>query len=462
MISINYKNMMEEVIGEEHGISDKDIDRFVKDGIEISRDLKSRRGNKELEFFNLPYRSTERIKEVGNYLRENFDNFVHLGIGGSALGGIALHRALNHPYYNLLPEDKRKTPRMFFVDNIDPDKFHSLLNLIDIKRSSFSVVSKSGATIETITQFLVVKDILKEKLGNRYKDHIIVITDPNKGWLRRIVEEENFISLQIPEGVGGRFSVFTPVGLLPAYVSGINIDELLKGAVHMDKLCSSDIIWENPAYLSAALQFISYIKKNKRISIFIPYSDSLSGIADWFCQLWAESLGKKYSLNGNIVNIGPTPIKAIGVTDQHSQLQLYLEGPYDKVITFIKVNNFNNEVKILSEDNEFNFLRNRTMNELIEAERYGTELSLIKAKRCNYTITLDRINPFTIGEFLYMLQVQTAFAGGLFKINPFDQPGVEEGKRFTSAIMGKRGYEKLELEIKDLDRGTDKYIWKED
>ena len=452
--------MMEEVVGEE-GISKGDIDGLIEEGIRISKDLKRKRVTKELEFFDLPYKDTERIKDVGDYIRNNFENFIHIGIGGSALGGIALHRALNHPYYNLLPNPERNGPRIFFMDNIDPDNLYALLKLIDIKKSSFSIVSKSGKTVETIAQFFIVKDLLKKGIGERYKDHIIVITDPEKGWLRKIAEEEGFISLSIPRRVGGRFSIFTPTALLPAHVAGIDIDELLRGAAHMDKLCSSDIIWENPAYLSAALQFLSYTRKNRRILIFIPYSNALSGVADWFVQLWAESLGKKYSLNGTIINTGQTPIKAIGVTDQHSQLQLYLEGPYDKVITFLKVENFEHELDIPAQDGEMSYLNGHTLNRLMEAERYGTELALIKAKRCNYTIILDRISPFTLGELLYMLQVKTAFAGGLFNIDPFNQPGVEEGKRFAAAIMGKGDYRDIRSEISSLDKTLDSYVWKE-
>jgi glucose-6-phosphate isomerase len=221
----------------------------------------------------------------------------------------------------------------------------------------------------------------------------------------------------------------------------------------MDKLCKSDNVWQNPAYMNAALQYNAATKRDKRITVLMSYADALDEIGDWFCQLWAESLGKKNTIDGKVVNAGQTPVKAIGTNDQHSQIQLYMEGPNDKTITFIRVEKFRNELlmpRVSIDGDSFSYLGGRTMNELIHAEQTATELALTKNSRPNSRITLSEVSPYTIGALLYMFEVQTAFSGGLYNINPFDQPGVEEGKVLTYAMMGRSGYEEKKKEIEEM------------
>ncbi len=211
----------------------------------------------------------------------------------------------------------------------------------------------------------------------------------------------------------------------------------------MDRQCQAASFQENPAYLGAMLQYLADTKKGKSVSVIMPYADSLSGVGDWYCQLWAESLGKKYSLDKELVNVGQTPVKAVGVTDQHSQLQLYLEGPFNKVVIFIAPQRYKQEVKMppAYEDIEaVSYLGGHTLNELIQAEQDATELTLTKNSRPNWKISLPEINPFSLGQILYFFEVQTIFAGGLYNIDPLDQPGVEEGKRITYRIMGRKGF----------------------
>jgi glucose-6-phosphate isomerase len=264
----------------------------------------------------------------------------------------------------------------------------------------------------------------------------------------------------VPTNVGGRYSALSAVGLFPCALAGIDIKKLLAGARYADKICSRGDVWKNPAYMSAILQYLAY-KKRKNISVIMPYSSSLKCFAEWYVQLWAESLGKRMNLKGETVSIGPTPLKAIGTTDQHSQLQLFMEGPYDKIITFIEVEKFNNKVsipKMFEDFKEIGYLGGHTMAELFKAELAATRIALTKNKRPNYSIIIPAINPFTIGQLLFFFEVQTAFGGGLFGINPFDQPGVEEGKRLTYGIMGKKGYEDKKAEVENWHRGNKRYI----
>ena len=405
-----------------------------------------------MKWRELPYNQEDviaRIEKTAARVREDFDAFVVLGIGGSALGPIAVQQALNHPHYNELPKDVRGGPRLYVEDNIDPERMAALLDVIDIKRTAFNVVSKSGGTSETMSQLLIVANYLHEALGDDISKHVVATTDAEKGNLIRIARAEGFETFVVPDGVGGRFSELCPVGLVAAAVCGVDIRELLAGAAYMDEIAKSPNVWENPAYLFGAMQYLA-MEAGLNISVMMPYADSLKYIADWYAQLWAESLGKRTALDGRIVHAGQTPVKALGVTDQHSQVQLYTEGPFDKVVTFLGVEEYrvNTPIPQAYEDvPDVAFLGGHTQNELIHAEQAATEYALLKSGHLCHTLTLPEVNAFTIGQLLYFFEVATAFAGELLGINAFDQPGVEEGKNAAYALLGKAGFEEKRREL---------------
>jgi glucose-6-phosphate isomerase len=463
-ITLDFNNAMDSAVGDKHGIREDEINELKSKVEEISQKIKEDRKLGKLPFMDLPYRREDarEVLQTVSKSKDRFDNFVVVGIGGSALGNIALQTALNHPYYNLLPKDVRRGhPRLFVPDNIDPGLLAGLLETIDVKRSLFNVITKSGGTAETIANFLVIRDKLIKEVGKeRYREHIIATTDPEKGELRKIAEKEGFATFSTHPGVGGRFSVLTPVGLLSSAMTGIDIEELLAGAAYMDEICQADDPWRNPASMNGALQYIADTKKGKHISVMMPYSQRLDDFADWYRQLWAESLGKKYSLDGRIVNVGPTPLKALGATDQHSQVQLYVEGPYDKIITFISVDRYCSELTMpdaYPDVEGISYLGGHALNELIVAGQMATEITLTAAGRPSCRVVLPEVNPFTVGQLIYMYELSTAFAGGLYGINPYDQPGVEGGKITTYAIMGRKGYENKKQEISKRAR-MDKYV----
>ncbi len=208
------------------------------------------------------------------------------------------------------------------------------------------------------------------------------------------------------------------------------------------------------------MQYIT-MQQGKNINVMMPYSDNLKLVADWYCQLWAESLGKALDLDGKVVNAGTTPVKSLGVTDQHSQVQLYTEGPFDKVITFISVKNYATEMPIphgCEDIPDVGFLGGHTMQELIQAENTATAYALMKAGRMNYTITMPEVNAFTLGQLMFLLEMQTAYTGALLNINTFNQPGVENGKKATFALLGKKGYEAQKREIAEVGEPDSKYI----
>ena len=462
-LKIDYNNMMVDFVGREQGLSDNDFLSNKKIISQAYENVQQNRGKGMMGWTELPYNQKEIVEDIiqtARQIKKKFDNFVVLGIGGSALGPTAVFNALCHLRHNELPKSKRKAPKLYVEDNIDPERMCALLDVIDLDKTMFNVVTKSGATSETMAQYLIIMDILKKKYGDKANEHMIATTSSTKGNLIKIAKQEGLKTFYIPDGVGGRFSELCPVGLLPAAVVGIDIKALLAGAEYMDKLCSKNDIKKNPALLTAFLQYKS-MQNGKNISVMMPYADSLKYIADWYSQLWGESLGKATDNQGNKVFVGQTPVKALGVTDQHSQVQLYREGPFDKVITLIAVENFRDTI-LISEGYEdipdVAFLSGHSMNELITAERKATEYALTTSKRLNFTIILPEVNAFTIGQLLFMFEMQTAYTGAMLNINTFDQPGVEAGKNATYAIFGKKGYENTKIEMDNAPKKCAKYI----
>ncbi len=453
-ITFDYNYLMSDFVKD--GITEEEIagyEKKIEAACEIIAEKRKDGINTYTAWMDLPYSQDDvvaDIKKTADEIKFKFDNFVVLGIGGSALGPIAVQQALNHIYYNDLTKEQRNgCPRLYVIDNVDPERMAALFDVIDIEKTMFNVITKSGSTSETMSQYLLVREMLIEKLGDKYVNNIVVTTDSVKGNLAKICNEEKFKKFIVPDGVGGRFSELCPVGLLPAAVCGIDIEAMLKGAAHMDEICKEKNLRKNPAAMFAVQQVIA-MNKGKNISVMMPYADSLKYIADWYAQLWAESLGKKYDNDGVIVNKGQTPVKSIGVTDQHSQVQLYTEGPSDKVITFIGVENYRTSVEIpggYDDIPSLSFLKGHTFNELILTEQSATEYALNACQKWSRTITLSKLNANTLGQLLYFFEMETAFAGELMNINAYDQPGVEEGKNATYALMGRKGYEAKKEEL---------------
>lgn len=461
-LKFDYSNMMSDVVGSE-GISREEFLRCADQAKKAHKTVEQGRGKGMQEWMLSPYNQDEVVAKIVTYankIQNNCESFVVLGIGGSALGPMAVFSALKHSFYNELPASVRKTPKFYVLDNVDPEKMNALFDVIDISKTIFNVITKSGSTSETMSQFLIVLDMLTKKLGDRAHEQIVATTSEFSGNLIKLSKEYGFETFYIPDGVGGRFSELSPVGLLPAAVVGIDIAEMLHGACEMDEKCKSDDLLRNPA-LAGAVLMNEFFKRGKNIHVMMPYADSLKYIADWYSQLWAESLGKEIDNDGKTVNCGQTPVKALGVTDQHSQVQLYNEGPFDKVITFIEVENFRSDVKIPELCQNYpgvKFLGGHSLSELMSKELFATRYNLTLRGRVNSTIVLDQVNAYNIGALLYALQLQTAYAGALLNINTYNQPGVEGGKNATYALFGREGYEKIAQDIEHNKNSTEKFI----
>jgi glucose-6-phosphate isomerase len=313
-----------------------------------------------------------------------------------------------------------------------------------LKKTLFNVISKSGETAETAAQYLVARDLLARKLGKKkLARHFLCTTDPQEGVLRQVAEREGFDTLPVPGGVGGRFSVLSAVGLFSAAMCGIRIQNLLRGAQKMSDRAADRRVQRNPAALLALLLHAFYVR-GKRLHVMFPYSHQLNDLADWWRQLWAESLGKDRDEHGRSAVVGPTPIRALGATDQHSQVQLYREGPNDKVFIFLEVEKFSRDVKIPRErgvPDALKYLQGCTLGRLLNAEKAGTEFALVKSCRPCMTIRFPRVDEDAVGQFIMLWEAATSICGTLFGLNPYDQPAVQLGKEMTYALLGRTGYE---------------------
>jgi len=445
-IQFYYKNVMADVIGPENGISKEQLDELAKQTTPLIPKIKEEilAGNSRYGLLPGDPQIAKSVKALVKQFKPKCENLVVLGIGGSALGNIALQNALNPFTYNL-DNNKRKNPRLFVFDNVDPAQFGSFLDFITprLGKTVFNVISKSGDTAETNAQFMIVQKMLETRFGKeKLKDRVVATTGLGEGTLRKIATDAGLHTLVVPDGVGGRFSVLSAVGLFSAAMTGIKIDQLLAGAADMHTRVTNPDFFKNPAAINAAIQ-IHYYNRGKRISVMMPYSSALYSFADWYRQLWAESLGKRYALDKKTeVFVGPTPVKALGATDQHSQVQLYREGPNDKVFTLLEIQDFGRKIRIPAPPEsapKLAYLAKKDLGELLNAEKKATEYALCESNRPCVTVIFPKIDAYTVGQFIFLFEATTSFAGALLDVNTYDQPAVELGKHATFALMGKAG-----------------------
>ncbi|HRV81769.1 MAG TPA: glucose-6-phosphate isomerase [Planctomycetota bacterium] len=455
-IHLNYTHSLSSTVGEDHGASPEELAGLAPELQRAQQAIEARR-TQDLRWLDLPYQSDvlQSLLRYAESVQGQFENVVVLGIGGSALGNRALHTALNSPLHELYPPPG--VPRLFVLDNVDPDWIGEFLDRLDVTKCLFNVISKSGSTAETMSQFLIFRRLLIERLGEaRHREHIVVTTDAKAGVLRPIVEQAGYTSFVVPDGVGGRFSVLSPVGLLSSALLGIDIGSLLAGAADMDQRCQSTSMEQNPAMTYAALQWIMQERKGKNIAVTFAYGHRLRDLADWYAQLLGESIGKRCTTKGPAHGVGPTPVRAVGVTDQHSQVQLYVEGPNDKWFTLLEIGTHDHKVPIpadFQDRDALAYLGGRDLGELFQAEREGTRIALSDANRPNCSIHFPRVNAHTLGQYLYWMEYSVALMGELYGIDAFDQPGVEAGKIAAYALMGRTGFGDRAKEIEARQQG---------
>jgi len=383
-------------------------------------------------------REVLRVSE--SWRRRRVEDVIHVGIGGSSLGAETLLRALAHPYRNLQERRQRGGPRIHFVDNVDPDSLDALLEVVDPGRSLVHVVSKSGGTAETAAGF----QVLRAALGPRAWRRRVIFTT-GSGALARLARQEGLETLAFPRDIGGRFSVLTASGLLTPALAGVDVAGVVAGARRMLARVRGPVT-KSPSAVAAAVAWLLAERRGKPIQVLMPYADALEPLARWNVQLVAESLGKRTRRGGQEIGVGPTPLAARGATDQHSQVQLFVDGPADKLVTFVRVNQSGRRVPIPAGP-PASYLEGVELGTLLRAEQHGTAVALARAARPSLCWELPRLDAGTLGQLFLALEVQTACQAALFGVDAYDQPGVEAGKEAAFALIGREGYEQARAEI---------------
>lgn len=455
-ISFDPRNLLASMVGEENGLTQAELDGGKEAALAALKGFRKSFEEDKYGFPELPLNKTlmQEIEGVAKKLSGSYDTVCVIGIGGSALGCWALDCAMRGPH-PVQGEHSSKKPRLVILDNVDPDFINHALDSMSPRKTLVVVIAKSGSTAETMGGFLIVREWLMNAIGKKAASRIIAVTSESRGDLKILATREGYVTFHIPENVGGRFSVLSAVGLVPAALIGISIKKLCRGAAAMTEAAWSEDLETNIALSAALHHWLIWTIKKKSIQVAFPYSNFLWGTAFWFRQLWAESLGKAKDRTGAIVNVGQTPIAALGTTDQHSQVQLYMEGPNDKVYSFWVVKKHKKQAKIpkakLGLDG-FDYLGGQSMSKLLDAERRATEAALATSGRPNCTFTLERVDEEHLGAFFQMMEFETAFMGELLNIDAFDQEGVELGKKFTYALMGRAGWDEFKERFADYEK----------
>ncbi|MBN1258696.1 glucose-6-phosphate isomerase [Candidatus Peregrinibacteria bacterium] len=430
MIKINRQNILKAKIGPKNGMEPAVLRELCMAKQPLVAAVLRSAGKEGYGFLKLPD-NAKLLKQIQTFAaaqkKYKWENILVLGIGGSALGVTAIKEALLGCFHDVF-----RKPRLLVLDNVDPVFITDAAERLDMKKTLFVVISKSGTTVEPMALFALAKEKMMKTAGKNWKKHFVFITDPRVGLLREIAGNEGIAAFEVPPNVGGRYSVLSSVGLLPAALAGLDAAGLLKGAKKMRGLIAKAKGEENPALLLAALQHYFDKEKKKPMTVVMPYCNELWRVADWYRQLLAESIGK----NGHS---GPTPLSALGATDQHSQVQLWNEGPDNKFFIFLRVISQAADLKIGKIlPKPMDFLNGKTLGRILDASYKGTSESLAKNGRPNVTLEIPKTDAETVGALFMLFEFQVALLGLMYGVNAFNQPGVEHGKQITKKILSGR------------------------
>jgi glucose-6-phosphate isomerase len=433
-LSFDFSLVLEANLKSGDGMTAAAMKAAIKRARNAAKMTEARHASGQIGFPDLPFRLEEAkaINRIAAALRKKYSHMLVLGIGGSALGTKAIIEGIG--------AGARKGMSVHVADNVDPDFFFPLLRSLPMAKTVVVAISKSGTTAETNSQLALAMDALKKASPKGWRDQLLLITDPEKGVFRQFADDAGIASLPVPPNVGGRFSVLTPVGLLPLAAAGVSIDRLLDGAAWMEAMFRGVPGDDNPVIKAAAVYAHYMVENPKAVQLWFTYGQGLERVAEWWQQLWGESLGKKRP-GGGVV--GQTPSRAVGVTDQHSQVQLYQDGPSDKIYTFVKwaAGREKGRVPKASFSPDMAMLGNRPLRDLFEAEFEGTIGALWDAGRPIVRLEVGERDERHLGAYLHFWMWVTAIVGDILGVDAFDQPGVEEGKKIARALMGEKGAE---------------------
>ena len=382
-------------------------------------------------------REFEKIKKCAKRIQDNSDVLVVIGIGGSYLGARAVIESLTNSFYNLHDKTERKFPQILYVgNNLSSTYINDMIELIQDKNISVNVISKSGTTTEPAIAFRIFRNLLEDKYGiKEAQKRIYVTTDQNKGALKQLADEEGYETFVIPDNIGGRYSVLTPVGLLPIAVAGINIDKLMSGAQFAEEKYNDSELKYNDCYKYAVARNVLY-KNNKNIEILACYNPKLHYMIEWWKQLFGESEGKEHK--------GIFPAGVEFTTDLHSLGQYIQEGQRILFETVLYVAKESSDITINYEEDNLdglNYLADKTLNYVNKKAMQGTVAAHVAGEVPNIIIKMDKLDEETIGHLIYFFEKACAVSGLLLGVNPFNQPGVEKYKTNMFKLLDKPGYQ---------------------
>ena len=432
------------------GVAKGELQRLAAAGPDVVAELLG--ANRPSGFLVQPRRRRDlaRLLEAARrWRRRDIRDLVHIGIGGSSLGAEMLWRTFSHPRHNLLPDGRRSGPRVHFADNVDPQTVAALLDVVDLDRCMLHVVSKSGSTVEVLALFQLFRDALARRSGaggeNPWTRCVAITT--GRGELREFALHHDIEVLDFPEELGGRFSVLSSSGLLTPAISGVPVAEVVRGARQMLIRALRGGATRNPAAMAAAVAHTAAAERGLPIQVLMPYADCLEPMARWYVQLVAESLGKHRVGEGaptapGTAGVGVTPLAARGATDQHSQVQLFVDGPADKLFILVSIDEMGEALCMprLAEGEPGAYLSEHPLERLLHAEREGTVAALARAQRPLIEWRMPTADPAIFGQLLLALELQTAIHARLLGVDAYDQPGVEAGKVAAFAWLGRPGY----------------------
>jgi glucose-6-phosphate isomerase len=431
-INFNFNNFVQNSSSPK-GLNTNDLTLTLETKKTIQQDIEEKRGRDGYEVMNLLYPEEEELSKIIELVEDTnnkFESLVVIGIGGSIIGAQMIHQSLGR--------ESKKVSVKFIGDTTEPEVVLHVLRDLSIEKTLFNVVSKSGDTLEPIMSFYVIRDFLVNKVGEGWSKNFVFTTRTSDSYLYSLAQAHNIRILSVPPQVSGRFSVLSNVGLFPAAYMGVNLRDLLRGAGDMDKLTASSHI-DNPMLNLAEYMYLAATKQNRNISVLFSYVQALAGFGNWWRQLWAESLGKKNDRNGDEIRTGLTPIVAIGPSDQHSQLQLYTEGPLDKTIIFLNVQDRKKNLFVpsISPGDKYEYLGGKSFADVVGAQLIATQEAVSCQGQLAGEIILSELDDKSLGSLIYFFEMVVIYLAEFYQINPFDQPGVEYGKIRTKELLEK-------------------------
>lgn len=449
-LSYDYSLMMKEAVGSK-GIGEKKLAKLQPRLKAVHSEAHAFMDSGEQGFIQTLFDTSESklIREQAQLFQKKFKQLLVIGIGGSDLGARALQ--------SLFAKKTTKLEVFFLGDTTDPIEIERVCKQIDWKHCAVNPVSKSGNTVEPLSVFFYVQQQLIKAVGKKnHAKHVFVTTEDKQSIFHQLVQKHGYTLIPHPFSIGGRWTVLSVVGLVSAEASGIATSQLRKGA--RDYYLSASKKTMNPSLIYAALHYLG-IQQNQSLAVLMPYAADLEEFGGWYRQLFAESLGKEKNRKGKKVYTGLTPLAANGPKDQHSQVQLYNSGPFDKLITFIRVQQDQAKLSIPAvAKEEASFLSQKSFHEILGIEQEATALALANHKRPSGTILLPDMSEYTIGQLFCFFELACVYLAELLDINAFDQPGVEEGKNNMYALLGKPGYAEFKKKMQAQKKAIRKYI----